>query len=309
MSPGEQLSSRTDEVEAAPESDPSRSSSSPAAPTRSGLPDHVTMPLLALITRQSLDSDYRHVAERRAMAGTSTSPPSGRRLALVTGLVVALLGSLVAVAAVQTSQQADVQALGKASLVERVQLEKESVGALQNRAGELRDENAEAESDLRDLRDRETRLTDRVQRLAARHGYLAVRGPGLRVVVDDAPGEGPSSELRDEDLVLLVDGLWAAGAEAIAINGQRLTALSSIQNSGSAIHVNVRPLNPPYVVEGIGNPDTLEARLLASANGSLFYGVARTLGFVFELEDDERLELPAARVRQLRSAVPAKKAD
>lgn len=277
------------------------------------LPDHVTMPLLALITKQSLDSDYQHVAARRVAPGdadTAGSPPPRRRgLAIVTALVVAMLGTLVAVSAVQTSEQADVRALGKAGLVDRIQLEKQSVAELQNRAGELRDQNATSEGTLRELRQRESTLTSRVSRLGARHGYLAVRGPGLRVVVNDAPGGGPSSQVRDEDLVLLVDGLWAAGAEAISINSQRLTVLTSIQNSGSAIHVNVRPLNPPYVVEAIGNPDTLEGRLLASANGSLFYGVARTLGFTFELEDVERLELPAARVRPLRSAVPAEKAD
>lgn len=280
------------------------------------LPDHVTMPLLALVTKQSLDSDYQHVAARRAAldstAGSDAAEgpaPRRRGLTVITALVVAMLGTLVAVSAVQTSEQADVRALGKAGLVDRIQLEKQSVADLQNRAGALRDENATAEGTLRELRERESRLTTRVSRLAARNGYLAVRGPGLRVVVNDTPGGGPNSQVRDEDLVLLVDGLWAAGAEAISINGQRLTVLTSIQNSGSAIHVNVRPLNPPYVVEAIGNPDTLEGRLLASANGSLFYGVARTLGFAFELEDVERLELPAARVRSLRSAVPAEKAD
>lgn len=276
------------------------------------LPDHVTMPLLALVTKQSLDSDYQHVAARRAdtdVTDVADDPSSRRGLTIVTALVVAMLGTLVAVSAVQTSEQADVRALGKAGLVDRIQLEKQSVAELQERAGALRDENATSEGTLRGLRERESNLTTRVSRLGARHGYLAVRGPGLRVVVDDAPGGGPNSQVRDEDLVLLVDGLWAAGAEAVAINGQRLTVLTSIQNSGRAIHVNVRPLNPPYVVEAIGNPDTLEGRLLASANGSLFYGVARTLGFDFELEDVGTLELPAARVRPLRSAVPAEKAD
>lgn len=276
------------------------------------LPDHVTMPLLALVTKQSLDSDYQHVAARRAAtdATDAADTPSSRRgLTIVTALVVAMLGTLVAVSAVQTSEQADVRALGKAGLVDRIQLEKQSVADLQNRAGALRDENATSEGTLRELRERESDLTSRVSRLGALHGYLAVRGPGLRVVVNDAPGGGPNAQVRDEDLVLLVDGLWAAGAEAIAINGQRLTVLTSIQNSGRAIHVNVRPLNPPYVVQAIGNPDTLEGRLLASANGSLFYGVARTLGFDFQLEDVETLELPAARVRPLRSAVPAEKAD
>ena len=50
-----------------------------------------------------------------------------------------------------------------------------------------------------------------------------------------------------DDLATLVDGLWQAGAEAIAINGRRLTALSAIVNSGIAVRVNRSELNPPYV--------------------------------------------------------------
>src|SRR5699024_380895 len=115
--------------------------------------------------RQSLDLDYQHVADRRAAAGVDAAPPTSKRFGIVTAVVVAMLGALVAVAAVQTSQQADVRALGKSGLVERIQLEKESVRELQNRAGALRDENATSEGALRELREREDVLTSRVSRV------------------------------------------------------------------------------------------------------------------------------------------------
>jgi len=266
------------------------------------LPQRVTMPLLEMITQQSMDEDYQHVAERRRAAGRPTRPP--RRRTSATVVAVTAFGLLVAVAAVQTSRDADAKALGRSSLVERIGLEKENVTVLQDAAGELRDENAGLESDLRELRGEEAQVTERVSRMGARTGYLAVRGPGIRIVVDDTPGGDATQTVRDNDLINLVDGLWAAGAEAIAINGQRLTVLSPIQNSGRAIHVNVRPLNPPYEVVAIGDPDTLEARLLASTFGSVFFSVARTLGFVLRVEDEEQLELPSAHVRALRKAEP-----
>lgn len=265
------------------------------------LPQHVTMPLLARLTQESMDANYLAAARRRREDGEpeSTGAPPRR---WVTATVVAVFGVLLTVAAVQTSRNADVEALGRASLAERVSQEQASVRALQDRKGELLSENIDAETSLRELREREQQLTARLSRIGTGTGYLAVRGPGVRITVDDAPGDEPMTIVQDEDLHLLVDGLWAAGAEAIAVNGQRLTVLSPIQNTGGAIHVNVRPLNPPYVVEAIGDPDRLQARLLASTNGSLFYSVARALGFVFEVQDDVDIELPAARIRTLRSA-------
>lgn len=279
-------------------------------PLSQPVPSHVLMPLLTRLTQESTDADYRVAAERRrardAAPGDSRTRP---RVAWVTGLAVAVFGVLLTVAAVQTSRNADVEALGRASLAERITQEKESVRELQDRVGELLDENAESEATLRELRSRDEQLTSRVSRLGTRTGYLAVRGPGLRITVDDAPDGEALTVVQDEDLHLLVDGLWAAGAEAIAINGQRLTVLSPIQNTGGAIHVNVRPLNPPYEVEAIGDPERMEGQLLASTNGSLFYSVARSLGFVFDVQDDGSLQLPAARVRTLRSAVPGSSQD
>lgn len=263
------------------------------------LPEHVTLPLLSLITEQSMDQDYQHVAKRRADRPTPDEAERRRRARVVTGAVVAVFGVLVAVAAVQTSRNADVDALGRASLVSRIQEGRAEVRDLQDRAGELRGSNAKTEESLRALREREAELSQRVSRLSVRTGYVAVRGPGVRITVDSAPGATGNDVVEDDDLLFLVDGLWAAGAEAIAINGQRLTTLSSIQNSGRAIHVNVRPLTPPYVVSVIGNPDTLEARLLRTTHGGVFYALARSFEFVLEIEEDDEIELPAARVRRL----------
>ena len=56
-----------------------------------------------------------------------------------------------------------------------------------------------------------------------------------------------------------MNGLWSVGAEAIAVNGQRLTAQSAIRSAAGAILVNYRPLKPPYRVEAIGPPDLADA--------------------------------------------------
>ena len=91
-----------------------------------------------------------------------------------------------------------------------------------------------------------------------------------------------------------------AGAEAIAINDQRLNNLGSIRNTGAAIHVNTRPLTAPYVVRAIGDTRTLQADLLETTHGSDFFSLADQLGFVYTMQNVDQLSLPAARQRPLR---------
>jgi len=144
-----------------------------------------------------------------------------------------------------------------------------------------------------------------IDRLRTRTGYGPVRGPGVRFVVDDSPTgatQVTAETVRDEDLALLVNGLWTAGAEAIAINGERLSALTYIQNSGPAINVNSQPLVAPYTVEAIGDQRTLQANLLDSTSGQRFTDLVRLLGFGFDRQNVDELTLPGAGLRRLRTA-------
>ena len=275
-------------------------------PVRRPLPDHVTQPLLAKITAQSMDADYEHVARSRATGTGSTDAPRTRAWSAV---VVAVFGTLVAVAGVQTARNADSDALSRSALVGQIQDEKQRMNAIQVRVGELVASNAASEDSLRALRTRQDDLAARIRRLETRTGFGPVTGPGMVFTVDDAEGGDESQVVRDDDLAILVDGLWAAGAEAIAINGQRLTARTSIQNSGRAIHVNTRPLAPPYRVEVIGDQDTLPARLLGTAHGAEWYALARSLAFRFGMDEDDDLTLPAARLLPLREAQLGSAAD
>ena len=77
---------------------------------------------------------------------------------------------------------------------------------------------------------------------------------------------GDVSRVLDVDLQSVVNGLWAGGAEAVAVNGQRLTALTTIRAAGSAILVDFRPVTSPYEVSAIG-PDDLERPVQRLAAG------------------------------------------
>jgi uncharacterized protein YlxW (UPF0749 family) len=246
------------------------------APERQ-LPERVTLPLLTLITQQALDEDYRHVAERRTPQAPRTPRGRSHRTAAV---VIAVFGLLVTIAAVQTSRNATVNDASRTTLVRQITAERASVSRLQDEIVELRQRNVGLQERLGQASSSAQSTVARMRRLETSTGFVPVSGPGVRATVDDAPNGDPTQAVRDEDLALLVDGLWSAGAEAI--------------------HVNGRPLAPPYTVLAIGDTRTLQANLLDSTHGSEFYSLARQLQFVYELRNEDSLNLPPAPDRLLR---------
>ncbi|GAA1913021.1 hypothetical protein GCM10009737_13050 [Nocardioides lentus] len=251
------------------------------------LPRHVTTPLLSLVTEQALEEDYRRAAERRADAGVRPGP--SRRAGVPALAAVAVLGLLLAVAAVETSADRGAREQGRASLVAEARSRRDLLADQQTRLAELRDANLAESAALTDLAERQESVDDRLRRLRTITGYGAVRGPGIRVDVDEPPGGDPA-----DDMTLLLDGLWNAGAEGIAVDGRRITALTRVASTGPAVSLDGRSLVPPYELDVVGDPDTLQARFAESSSGAAFTALADTLLFGFEITGVEEVELPAA---------------
>lgn len=256
--------------------------------------DRVNTPLLTLITQQSLDEDYQVVAQRRAAENGGTPPR--RRPTRTAGIVVATFGLLVTVAAVQTSENEGVADASRASLIEQVEAARADVAGLEQQSVEIREHNLALQSDVDALVAEQQAAQARLERQQAVSGFGPVTGPGIVVTVDDSPTQAVTAR----DLRPLVNGLWGAGAEAIAINDQRLTSRSAILNSGPAIEVNSRPLSPPYVVSAIGDQRTLQADLMETSSGLLFRDIATNLGYEWGMDNVDDMTLPAAPARLLR---------
>jgi uncharacterized protein YlxW (UPF0749 family) len=254
------------------------------------LPERVHLPLLTLITQQSLDEDYLVAAERRA-AG-APRPPRGRPQRVAT-LVVAAFGILVSTAFVQTSRNADVEDAGRATLINRLETERDRLAQQQTQVADLRERNLELEEELGRLADSEQEVLVTNRRLEVRTGFLRVSGEGVRVTVVDRPDADAVQLVQDSDLRALVNGLWEAGAEAIAVNGQRLTSRSAIRWSGLAIEVNYKGTASPYVVEAVGDTRTLSARLFDTTSGLRFAGTADRYGFTYDVQNVDQLSLPS----------------
>ena len=112
-----------------------------------------------------------------------------------------------------------------------------------------------------------TRVLDDTKMVA---GTIPVHGPGIVVVLHDSPKRNPSETrqdvvsdyiIHDRDIREIVNELFASGAEAISVNGQRLMANSSIRCVGPVVLVNLIQVAPPFVIKAIGKPETLENAL------------------------------------------------
>jgi uncharacterized protein YlxW (UPF0749 family) len=254
------------------------------------------MPLLDYVTSHSLDADYAHVAER---AGQAPKPPTIRP-GLAALVVMGLFGLLVATAAIQTARNAGHISAGRESLVTQIKARTTQVDARRARISNLREENESLQSLFLETSTQGRALSTRLDRLGVVTGATPVTGPGVKVVVDDAPGAaGDKQRVLDEDLQKLVNALWASGAEAISINGQRLSNLSAIRFAGSAITVNFVSLSRPYTVLAVGDPDTMPARFVDTEHGRDWLDLHAVYGLELDMTAEESLRLPAAPTRRL----------
>lgn len=133
-------------------------------------------------------------------------------------------------------------------------------------------------------------------------GTLPVEGPGIELVVTDDDGSVSASVF-----VNVLEELRAAGAEAVELDGQRITMSSWITGSGDGIVVNGVAASSPYVWRVIGDPHTL-AGALGIPGGAL--ASIRSSGGQSELTQHERLEITAVRpLRPPEAATPVPAED
>ena len=254
--------------------------------------------LLDHLTSTALDEDYAHVAARRRAA----APPDGaggngaagptRSTSLV--LVLAVFALLLTTAAVQTARTASSRQQSRAALVAQVQERRAELLQVRDSLREQCREVTRAARTAAAVTDAAAEAEQRARRLGAATGTVAVTGPGVRITVDDDPDARTERQVvLDEDLQRLVNGLWVAGAEAVAINGERLTSLSAIRGAGEAITVNFRSLHRPYVVQAIGDPDDLAARFIESAGGTWWLNLESVYQLRFDISSEDSVTLPA----------------
>lgn len=212
-------------------------------------------------------------------------------------MVCLLAGMLFAVSARESAGR-ELRAPGVAALADsvrtaerRVQAADHEAAALQHRIDAL---TARAASTAGAAAQR------RVAELLRPGGLSPLTGPGLEVVLDDASEAPPGVNVdpnqllvHQSDLQAVVNALWAGGAEAIAIAGQRLIATSAVRCVGPTLLLNGQVYSPPYRVAAIGPARTMQERLAASPGVQRFEEAAGYYGLGYTVATVDHLTVPA----------------
>jgi uncharacterized protein YlxW (UPF0749 family) len=280
--------------------------------------------LLDAVLAETLDPAYAQAATARAARAAAdpeahAATRSRRRLRARTlvALTMAAAGVLLAVTYEQAAATAQGREQVRAVLTADIEQESAVGDDLAAQLEELRAEVSRTRDELLASSAVGQAALDDLARAELDAGAVPVTGPGLLVTLanadpkadEDPVGgkaeEDPRGRVVDGDLQLVVNALWAAGAEAISINGQRLGPTTAIRFAGEAVLVDFRPVTNPYEVSAIGDPDTLRNSFLESPEVAALAAISDSFGLRFDFAQEDELTLPAASTPELRSARPA----
>ncbi len=270
-----------------------------------------SMTLLKEVMERPLDPGYAAAAAARAAEGGD--PVRRRRRVPVTVTLSVLAGLVLVTGVVQ---------LRAPRAVDTAEQLREQISARTAEVKTREDSIVAADAEIAAARDAalagtDTALLEQVQALGVLAGTTAVTGPGAVYTLDDSldsqdpvPGDPRSPEeiaqgkVFDVDLQQVVNGLWAAGAEAVSVNGHRLTSTSAIRAAGDAILVDLRPLARPYVVEAVGDPARMQTAFARSQAGRYLSSLEQNHGIQVAVSGSEELRLEPAGRLGLRYAEP-----
>ena len=234
-----------------------------------------------------------------APAGPPAAPRSARLWRLATPLALLGAGALFVTSSVN-SAGTDLRPSQYADLADLAGQETDRVSALQDRVAELTAEIDELSAEQ--SRVAMTEVEARIDELARPAGLTALEGPGLTVTLEDSPDsvrEGVAEDQRSEtivhqqDIQAVVNALWAGGAEAMTLQGQRVISTTGIKCVGNTVLLHGVTYSPPYVVSAIGDPDELQDSLESSPYVEDYLDAVDLWRLGWDVEVEESIEAPA----------------
>jgi uncharacterized protein YlxW (UPF0749 family) len=219
-----------------------------------------------------------------------------RRPPITLLVVLVLLGFLLVTTANATSAENRTQEPRRQALIDQILHERQNVGDLDKAVDELHGQVSSAQDAAARSSQQQEQQNQAQQDLALRAGTTAVKGSGLLVKLSDAPRQTgddakfDASRIQDSDIQLVVNALFAAGAEAVAVNDNRVVAVTPIRAAGGTIVVNYRPVNSPYRIAAIGAD---AKRFSQSVISDHFSQWKKKFNLGFSVEKHKSLTLPA----------------
>ncbi|MGS0687016.1 DUF881 domain-containing protein [Nakamurella sp. GG22] len=253
-------------------------------------PNRVPVPsLLESLNRDHLDPGYAEAARRKATRGHAPDPRGKRNATLVAVGALLVVGILFGISAVNTEVNAPRTEKARSGLLEDIDRAQQRQSVLASSAAELAERLRSTQAGLGAAGPLQT-----VSVLENAGQVTPVTGPGLRIVIDEAPADdsGGGGVILDRDVQLLVNDLWSAGAEAISIGGVRLQPRSAIRQAGGSILVDNKPVFWPITIDAIGDPADLQVNAVGLPGFGRFSSFAQLYDIEFDVSAQQELTLP-----------------
>ena len=243
-------------------------------------------------------SFWRHLRERvprvRANMGKNQERPRSARGRITTVLVCVLAGVMMTVAAI-AARGTDLRSDRTADL-------RDLIVTQGRRNTELRAQAAELRTEVETMTSQQVGLPQFGEQIAEAESDASltpVYGPGLRVTLTDAPNDVRPAGVDDDALVVhqqdiqaVVNALWAGGAEAMSIQGQRVVSTTGIKCVGNTVVLHGVPYAPPYVIEAIGDRESLQRGLDESKAITIYRQYVDAYGLGYEVESRSEIDVP-----------------
>ncbi|WP_051197240.1 DUF881 domain-containing protein [Jonesia quinghaiensis] len=271
----------------------------PHSPQREVPPD-ASMSLLNEIMRNPLDLGYSAAARRRAREDVAGVP---KRSHVVEKILILLLAIAIGVGGVtavrELRERAAVTSSARTLLIDQIDDRQTTLRELESEVGAKQSTVDTLRAQL--LEEQDPELMELLHEDQLHSGVTAVQGSGVTVTLRDGTGSelDPNKRVHDVDVRVVVNGLWAAGAEAIAINGQRLTPTSAIRSAGPAILVDLTGLTSPYRIDAVGDAEDMTRKFSESPAAQQLTGLSDSYGISWSIDESSSLALPGGTARGL----------
>jgi uncharacterized protein YlxW (UPF0749 family) len=218
--------------------------------------------------------------------------------------VTVALAALLLVTSAVTARGTDLRSSQTLQASQRIQQQEARLAALTKEEQSLR-ARLSAATALAAVGDRRIRAARAAaDRLALAAGLTAVTGPAVTVVLDDVPRSRQSRDLQanasPDDLVIhqqdvqgVVNALWAGGAEAMTIMGERVVSTTAVRCVGNTLLLHGRVFGPPFAITAVGDPPTMQRALDAAPDVQIFQQYVQAYGLGYRVTVSRRTTLPA----------------
>ncbi len=242
---------------------------------------------------------FTRLSARALFDRKGTNRRSGSWRLLVPAM--ALLAGLLAATTAHTARGTDLRSAGRSNVADLVRQAEARAGAdeatvkqLQSQVAALTNKRAQSDNGI-------SVIKSAADKLSLPAGLVAVSGPGITLTLDDAHPSQPETDpekanaevVHQSDMQAAVNAMWAGGAEAIVVMGQRVVATSAVRCVGSTLLLNGRVFSPPFSIGAIGPVDSMRAALDQSSGLRQYRKDASSYGLGYELNTKSKISAPA----------------